>query len=340
MQKTVDCSVIIPVYNSGTKIQSILNCFSNLLGFDIEIIVIDDGSTDGCGRLCDEYAIKDKRVRVFHKENGGVSSARNLGLKKVQGKYVYFADSDDLVNAVVLMNMIALAESSHADIVFANYETEDISSGVKTVYNCKIPTGDGVLDKNYIERILLYRFYSGDNVGLSMICNKLYSAKLIKDAGIAFDEKRAHGEDWAFNIKILQYAEQVAVLNETVYTYRLDGSQNYNKYRKNLGYALSNGYETICNLNAKYKFVDDNSREANSVAINFLGQIAQYLKMDNVPRCEKKRFIKTVAVKNALKKIINIKNNELGLYDISRRTKLAARLMSLGSIKISMVIYR
>ena len=290
MQKTFDCSVIIPVYNAGKKIQSILNCFSNLLKFDIEIIVIDDGSTDSSGRLCDEYAVKDKRVKVFHKENGGVSSARNLGLKKAQGKYIYFADSDDLVNAEVLVHMIVLAESSNADIVFANYDTEDISSGVKTVYNCKIPTGDGVLGKDYIERTILYRLYSGDNVGLSMIWNKLYSAKLIKDAGIGFDEKRAHGEDWAFNIKLLQYAERVAVLNETVYTYRLDGSQNYNKYRKNLGYALSNGYEIICNLNAKYKFVNDDSREANSVAINFLGQIAQYLKMDNVSKCEKKRF--------------------------------------------------
>lgn len=339
MQRRVDCSVIIPIFNAEKTVSGVLFSLKDLCEkITAEIILVDDGSTDKSGFLCDEYAAKDKRIRVFHKENGGVSSARNLGLKEAKGKYIYFADSDDVVHTRVLEKMIAIADSSRADIVFANYETEELSSGIKTLCDCKIPAGD-ILGKDYIENTLLYKFYKGDNVGLSTLCNKLYSVKLINDNASKFDEKRAHGEDWAFNIKILQYAKRVAAINETVYTYRLDGTQNYNKYRKNLGYSLSNGYEIICGLNLKYKFVSENSFEAKRVAVGFLEQIAQYLKMSNVPKQEKRDFIRTDAVKKAMRKIRSIKNSELALYDISRRTKLAAKFILLGSIKLSMKIY-
>ena len=91
-------SVIVPVYNVEKYLRRCVDSILTQTFTDFEVLLIDDGSTDGSGKICDEYAKKDKRVRVFHKENGGVSSARNLGLDNVRGRYVTFVDADDKIS--------------------------------------------------------------------------------------------------------------------------------------------------------------------------------------------------------------------------------------------------
>ena len=90
-------SVIVPVYNTEKYLHRCVDSILAQTFTDFELLLIDDGSTDSSGAICDEYAQKDSRVRVFHKENGGVSSARNLGLDKAKGKWVTFVDSDDWI---------------------------------------------------------------------------------------------------------------------------------------------------------------------------------------------------------------------------------------------------
>ena len=111
-------SVIIPVYNVE---KYLTECVDSVLGqsyADYEIILVDDGATDSSGRMCDEYAQKDARIRVIHQPNGGLSAARNTGMKAARGEYVYFLDSDDYIEPCALADLVETAQREQADVVF------------------------------------------------------------------------------------------------------------------------------------------------------------------------------------------------------------------------------
>lgn len=111
-------SVVIPVYNVEAYLRECVDSVLNQTMEDFEIILVDDGATDSSGRICDEYACKDARIRVIHRENGGLSAARNTGLDAASGEYVYFLDSDDYIAPDTLEKLLALAEKERADVVF------------------------------------------------------------------------------------------------------------------------------------------------------------------------------------------------------------------------------
>ena len=111
-------SVIIPVYNVE---KFLAECVDSVLAqtyTDWEAILVDDGATDASGAMCDAYAAKDPRIRVIHRENGGLSAARNTGLKAARGEYVYFLDSDDYIEPDTLALLLETAEREQADVVF------------------------------------------------------------------------------------------------------------------------------------------------------------------------------------------------------------------------------
>lgn len=113
-------SIIIPVYNVEKYLNECLDSVVNQSYRDIEIILVDDGSTDASGSLCDKWKIKDNRIKVIHKGNGGLSDARNIGIKNSKGKYVYFLDSDDFIALNTIEEMINTAEDNQLDIVMAD----------------------------------------------------------------------------------------------------------------------------------------------------------------------------------------------------------------------------
>ena len=114
---TPKSSVIVPVYNVEIYLPRCIDSILSQSFTDFELILVDDGSPDNCGKICDEYALKDSRVRVFHKSNGGVSSARNLGLDNVRGEWVTFIDSDDYVEVDYLKELIDAQQKNQVDYV-------------------------------------------------------------------------------------------------------------------------------------------------------------------------------------------------------------------------------
>ena len=110
-------SVIVPIYNVEQYLKKCLNSIVNQTYKDLEIILVDDGSPDGCPQLCDEYASLDNRIKVIHKKNGGLSSARNAGLDIATGDYVTFVDSDDYLETDIYEKVINIFEDHSADIV-------------------------------------------------------------------------------------------------------------------------------------------------------------------------------------------------------------------------------
>ena len=122
--KSVKISVIVPVYNVEKYLEKCVESILNQSLKDIEIILVDDGSPDNCPQICDEYATKDSRVKVCHKQNGGLSSARNEGLKHVSGEYYMFVDSDDWLDSETCEVTYNYAKQNDADCLMFSYTKE------------------------------------------------------------------------------------------------------------------------------------------------------------------------------------------------------------------------
>ncbi len=206
-------SIIVPVYNSGPYLAPCIDSILSQNFTDFELLLIDDGSTDGSGFICDAYAKKDSRVRVFHKENGGVSSARNVGLENAQGEWVYFSDSDDVVRENAFEKMIGLTQNN-VDYVMFGYEMFDEDG--QCVYRitkqkqCIINRCDALLEM-FAPMDLRYQGY---------LWNKLFKVSAIRKQKLFFAEDIKFNEDRLFNVEYLCHIKgKVAYSLEPVYRY-------------------------------------------------------------------------------------------------------------------------
>lgn len=220
-------SVIVPVY----KVENYLHrCVDSILAqtfTDFELILVNDGSPDNCGRICDEYAIKDSRIKVIHKENGGVSSARNLGLDNAKGKWITFCDADDYVTPDWLM--------AYSDAMIEN--TELAIQGFHII-DC---------DKNIIKHLPSQK---GDTIEakqkliVSLMCQgvfgylwiKLFRRQLVEQNNIRFDTQSAFREDEQFFSKYLEHTTTFSCIDKENYFYILPTADK--KYNGDSFYSL------------------------------------------------------------------------------------------------------
>ena len=196
-------SVIVPIYNAEKYINRCIDSIINQSHKNLEIILVDDGSQDNCGKICDEYEVKDKRIKVIHKENGGVSSARNAGLKQVTGDYIAWVDADDYIMPDMYMTMISIVKKANADVVSINYTS--------SVPHMKKKVKTKVLRANISVKHLLKRRVS------PMLWDKMYKRELFE--GVFFDANI--GEDFFANYIILNKSHKVVVTNYIGYIYNV-----------------------------------------------------------------------------------------------------------------------
>lgn len=220
-EENPEISVIIPIYNVENYIEETLNSVVNQTFRNMEILCIDDGSTDGSAEILRRYAIKDSRIRIHSKENEGAGKARNVGIELSRGKYIYFMDSDDIIDPAALEICYEAAEESGLDIVLfegeAFYESQELEEafpGYKTLYHRK---------KEYpliYSGRELYILLSENWDCFTHICMKLYRRSYIKDNRISFPEN-IYYEDEFFNIKAMIHAEKAKVLPRNLYQRRV-----------------------------------------------------------------------------------------------------------------------
>lgn len=337
MSNQLDCSIIIPAYNAGKVISDLLTCFLQKTSYRFEVLIIDDGSADDTPKVVSDFIAKNGagNFRLVTKPNGGVSSARNTGIKNAQGKYLYFADADDLVNFSVLEKMLSVALKTDCSLVVANYVTVNLLDGTEKKVSHNLPCNQ-LLQSDYIAKEIMRRYFMGENAGLANVWNKLYRKSDFENGGILFDEKRTHGEDWFFNIAFFRQIDSFYAVEESVYVYRLDGSQSYGKYYKNLNYALVSGYELIIGLNEAYRFYDDKSMESKKPTVKFFYQILDVLSVTEIDGKAKKEFLKNKTIKSALWKILKIKNKDLGAFGMSKKEKLIAIALLFGKYRFAL----
>ena len=200
--------VIVPVYNAE---KYLCQCIDSILAqtfADFELLLIDDGSKDNSGAICDEYAEKDKRIRVFHKENGGVSSARNMGLDKAKGEWITFVDADDYLYKDAFESLL---KKSHADLIVGGYVHVGILSKKKKIL---LPDDRKIVIKG-----------EGDILGEVMACYlttpwcKLFRKNIIRDRNLRFDSSLSYGEDTDFVFQYVCWIDTIQFVSQAVYCY-------------------------------------------------------------------------------------------------------------------------
>lgn len=206
-------SVIVPVYKVEKHIGQCIESILSQTFKDFELILVDDGSPDSSGAICDQYAQKDSRIQVIHKENGGVSSARNYGLKEAKGRWLCFIDSDDNVDNTYLQDFEI--EKEDADMYMQGYK-HVMDGMVIRQFDFKRLTSNNIAD------ILAY---SEDNYIINSPCFKLYRKDIVKDNRIQFDLNTSYGEDHLFSLAYLLHVSKVKYTQAVGYNYRIaDGS--------------------------------------------------------------------------------------------------------------------
>ena len=225
----VKVSIIVPVYNSKNYIKK---CIESILIQDLkelEIIIIDDGSSDGSSEICDKLSKKDKRIKVFHRENGGICEARNYGLMQAKGEYIAFADHDDLVKQGFLSNNYKLAKKYDADIVkFGRIaywiKDEKMISKRKRKFNFRV-----VSKKEIKQEFLYFRFKEV----FSCVWDGMFKREFLKNNNLIFNKfYKKGGEDIEFCSNCFLYANTV-VFNNKIY---------YEHYIR-LGYSTSTKFD-------------------------------------------------------------------------------------------------
>lgn len=211
-------SIVVPVY----KVEPFLRiCVDSILGQtyrDLQVILVDDGSPDCCGDICDEYARKDNRVLSLHKKNGGVSSARNYGLKYATGEYITFCDSDDAYEAEWIEKLVTAMESAQADTVVGGFSVIDESGvcGQTRIHET------GIWETDSYERKIRYCFQQIlSEVHGWEIWDRLFFGDIIRQHNICFCETCGnYAEDLGFVLSYTLWSNRVAVIDHCGYLYR------------------------------------------------------------------------------------------------------------------------
>lgn len=289
-------SVIIPVYNVQLYLPQCLKSVCNQTYSNLEIIVVDDGSIDASGTIADDYAAIDKRIFVIHKINGGLSSARNEGIRHAKGEYYLFVDSDDYIDQDTVEAMLGVMLEHGAQLV---------ECGMRKVYS------DGKTEEecNATEVVLSGReavssFLERKNTMKPVACDSLYHKSIFRE--ISFEEGRLHEDGW-FKYKAFYTAEKVVITPKTYYNYRQerDGSiMTVKVRRKNIrdivdAFEVRNAYFMDRNENGlsvqareayyrellSYYYVVNTALEDENAVYEFSSEITQKLKQG-------KQFIK------------------------------------------------
>ncbi len=249
-------TVVVSIY----KVERYLNkCIESLLNQnykDFEIILVDDGSPDKCPVMCDEWGKRDPRIRVFHKENGGLSSARNCGIEHAKGEFIIFPDPDDWVEPDYLERIFSLREEYDADLsICGHYYGENINNK-----NAQI----SILNtEKALEQLMMPRAFCG------YAWNKLYSIDIIRKNNLRFDTELGMVQDLHFNVRYFQFCKKIVYDPKPLYHYVIDsggvtsrhtaltprkisGLKTYEKIAEithvNYPYIESIAYASLCNM--------------------------------------------------------------------------------------------
>ena len=248
-------SVIVPIYNTKPFLRDCVKSIQAQSGDfaePYEILLVDDGATDGSGELCDEMAAQDERIRVIHQENQGLSAARNAGIDAAQGRYYAFVDSDDILRPGYLQTLFDACEKHDAYMAICAVEDvrEDGASAEPPA--CTLPTETGV----FAGKELLNRFYAPNGTYYTVAWNKLYRAEVWKL--LHYPEGRLHEDDFVAH-RLFWRCDKVVCLDKPLYCYRLRGGSIC---RTNI---KPEAFDAVDGLADRYRFYVENGADRSVI---------------------------------------------------------------------------
>lgn len=200
-------SVIVPIYNVADYLSKCIDSIINQTYRDLEIILVDDGSTDDCPKICDAYKEKDNRIIVIHKENGGLSDARNAGIEIAKGEYISFIDSDDYIDESMYETMLSNLEATDADLCICGFDRVNDNGEVRSTFSYK----DSELTRNDAFEMLVQ-----GNVYFIISCNKVYKRKIFDDLG--FKKGKTHEDEYIMH-HVYGECEKIVTISQPFYYY-------------------------------------------------------------------------------------------------------------------------
>lgn len=248
-------SVIVPVYNAVSYLEEAVESICVQTLKDIEIILVDDGCTDGSGQLCDELAKKDDRIRVLHGENRGVVAARGAGIEAAEGEFLSFVDADDKIEPDMLGYMVE--KGKHADLV---------TSGVlkyvspNQVVKCADRFSEGVYEGEAYREFMAKMLFDEDDGGFQKytpwMWNKLYRSKLVKEVYSFVDKEIRHAEDAVFSYLYLLRCRKIVITKEFFYHYLYRETSVCHKVNDRMLTDINKGYLVLRDVFLKHPMSD------------------------------------------------------------------------------------
>lgn len=301
-------SVIVPIYKiKETYLKKCIESIQKQTHQQVQIILIDDGSPDNCGKICDEYKKQDERIIVIHKNNEGVSSARNIGLKYAKGQYVCFVDADDWIDEEFCAEMLKTMQQQQVDIVFAPNSREYLEKTVKiSPYHSEVALLSSEKQFNIFDMKLIGTVWA-----------KLYKKEIINNT--RFDENLTNAEDIEFNFRVMTENTKCAFIENYGYHYRYLEESAVRNFKKNM---ISDYNKTLNKMRENLKEVEDGKKEAYIafVATVYIALCTNYI-------FNSKNSISYRDKKNELIKLSNneyyeeaIKNLNMSLLPLTRRS--------------------
>lgn len=309
-------SIIVPVYNIEKYIRKCIESIINQTYKNLEIILVDDGTPDNSGKICDEYAKIDKRIKVIHKQNGGVSSARNVGLENALGEYVSFIDGDDYISDRFCEKLLQKIKEENADCIACGYyrvydnKTEKIVSSKPYVLK----------EIEYLEQILFVQ------KGLGFSHMKLWRKDSINN--IRFNENLKVAEDAYFGIQASSNIKKFYMINEPLYNYRFNEKSLVISYNKN----YMNNYLEAMILTKDY--IEKNYKNNKSILEKLNNYISYHVLLIVVNYCFTPENGLTIKEQiEELKKVCKIKEFENSIKKSSYEGFSITRKIALFTLK-------
>lgn len=240
---TPQLSIIVPVYNVRDYLDKCIMSILSQTFNDFELILVDDGSTDGSGEICDRYATIDTRLRVFHKKNGGLASARNFGIKVSCGDYIGFCDSDDWIQPNMFMELMSTALNEHADIAICRLQRITSQGNILEII--------GYVNYSTLDNCTATKEILLDEPMPSYAVNKIYKKELFD--GIEYPVDR-YFEDTATTYKLVSRANKVAVTPYIGYNYLYNPNSLCNNKNMDYGKIVKREYDNALAFGERYIF--------------------------------------------------------------------------------------
>lgn len=324
-------SVIVPVYNVELCIARCVDSLLSQTFTDFELLLIDDGSPDNSGKICDEYAGKDSRIKVIHRLNSGAAAARNAGIKAAKGEYIGFVDSDDYVAENFLETLINTALKSRSSITMCNYFS--LHGKQENLHSHGFSDGT-VLSKNQIQEIIYDNIFSIKNTdGYFQLWNKLFKRDLIAKNNITLYKDMSFGEDMLFVMECLKFADSIAFTENAGYYYEKTAGGLFSTYRRSFIGDITRCYVALIEQTAPKNHTKE---DLIPISYKYWNYINRHL--EDIPKFEKHPFyqmrqvLKSKTVRSVFSVMANMPKDKANEIGIEQNELIQARLLSKGFV--------